>query len=211
MGYGIVCRIGVEESQGATIARLSVAVLKSTNFFGLGEVSGAPRKNNRGPAIDYWRRNDGTGKGPGGAGSWCAVAPSAAQQIAATELGLKVPWEASRGAKRFARNMAKAGSWAAVPSRVYGLAPNWRYDEGDVPIGSLIAWHRGPPGRRDLRWQGHVETWIEYDPKSDTLTTISANVNNRVDAAGRRFAVIDYRRQKNGAWRRRLYGVASPV
>jgi hypothetical protein len=169
---------------------------------GMGEPNGG--LNNSGPHVEWWREVDGTGQGKGGKGSWCAVVQSAADCWAARELGLILPFSTSRGAKRYVKNVAAAGSWVARPRGPMGVA-GVEY-LGAPRKGDRICWHRGDPKRPGQRWQGHVARVVRYDVASDVLVVREGNRNNRRDAAGRGYAVVGLRHVQD--WRKRLYGIA---
>lgn len=152
--------------------------------------------NNRGEDVDTYRTMDGTGKGPGGSGAWCASFVSYTLMRACAKLGYRIPCATSRGAQRLTKNVAGAGRWAVRPGQSKGVG---------IRAGDVVCWRRG--GLRD--WRGHVALVVRWQPTTDTLVIIEGNRNNRVDAQGRRYAVVDERTIGSGRWRRKLFGVAS--
>lgn len=180
----------------------SFAVLEG--WLGRGEVAGSP--NNRSPAIDEWRRLDGTGGPVEVAGAWCAVVQSAADQVAADQLGLELPYATHRGAKRYTSSVAGAGRWIYEPRGPWGiLGPR---ELGLPARGDRICWHRGDLSRSDTRWHGHVARVVVFDASTQDLLAYEGNHDNRGDGAGRSYAVLGYRWIRAGLWRKRLYGVA---
>jgi hypothetical protein len=176
---------------------------------GRGELYGGRAHNNRGPDIDEWRAIDGTAGGQGGAGAWCAVVQCAADQVAVAELEWRLPWKPSRGARRYAGNVAEAGRWICKAGPWPRRRVRWCAEPTEIPPGSYVLWDRGDPKRRGERWKAHIERFVAYDRKRDRLTTIGGNRNNRSDAAGRPYAVVDFAERSGKEWRRRLAGIAS--
>lgn len=148
------------------------------SYIGHGEIGGASILNNAGEQVDYFRRN-GTGKGVGGKGSWCAEFVSTCLK----EAGANV--EPSAGAKRLTRNVIKSGHEVVIPK------------PGDV-----ICWHRG----LGITWKGHVAIVVSYDQTEDKLVIIEGNRNNRRDRDGK-YSVVDTRVLPKGKWRKRLYKI----
>ncbi len=149
--------------------------------------------NNRGPHVDRYRSNDGTGRGPGGTGSWCASFASYCFVVAASDLRTKLAFKTSRGAKALVNNAAKVGTVLEVPEP-----------------GALISWHRYPKGGT-ITWRGHVGIVASYDPDTDTLKVVEGNKDQRPGADGGEYpgrvanvAVFTY---PNGRWRRKLHKV----
>lgn len=145
-------------------------------------------RNNAGPDVERYRRHDGTGGGVGGYGAWCASFTSYCYETAAADLRLVLPFTTSRGAKRLTRNIARAGRWV-IESPHARVAPA----QGDV-----ICWHRGT-GAGD--WRGHVGIVLGYCAETDYLRAVEGNRG----AYPSRVQVLAY---PDGAWRKRLYGVA---
>lgn len=178
-------------------ARRIVEVAESE--LGKGELCGGADGNNRGPHVERYRAGDGTGRGTGGFGAWCACFASYVATVAAGYTGTKPeritrPFKASRGAKALVRNVARAGRWVCRPGK----------ENRPPEPGDFIAWHHSDAGD----WRGHVEIVKRYDPATDDLTTIGGNKNNRTDHRGRRFAVVDVSHYAAGSWRVKLFGVA---
>lgn len=127
---------GVEVEGSLGRAALRVA----TSEIGNGEYGG----NNVGPDVDRYRTHDGTGIGPGGKGSWCAVFVSFCFMRAAKLLFESLPFKTSRGAKALFKLICKAGARVSKPQ------------PGDV-----ACFHRGPKNS----WKGHIAfvDWVKPD------------------------------------------------
>ncbi len=104
--------------------------------------------NNRGEAIDRWMVETGLGKA-GQAPKWCSLVQCHLFKLAAGDDPL--PFELHLRAKRFGRNVGRAGQFIEDP----------------VP-GALIVWARGM-----FDWQGHIELCKEYE--LGHLVTYSGN------------------------------------
>lgn len=122
--------------------------------------NGEEGKNNAGPHVERYRRE----RGPRGA--WCAAFTSycfeeawarihslSGWHMVPLSLRRKVPAQRSHGAKRFFKNVAKAGARVESPSR-----------------GDLVLWDRG----RNGDWRGHVGIVDVVD--RDTFLSIEGNV-----------------------------------
>jgi hypothetical protein len=86
-------------------------------------------------------------------GSWCANFISYCAHMAASRLGVNLPFKKSGGAKRLLKNVSEAGSLVAVPRP-----------------GDLVCWDRGKRGS----WQGHIG--IVEKVENGILYTIEGNV-----------------------------------
>lgn len=126
------------------------------------------------------------GRKPRG-GSWCAAAVSYWYVRGAAKVGVTMPFEPHVGAKRLARNIAKAGEKLDINKR----RPH---------RGMAICWHRHGAGD----WRGHIGIVLNYDPSTDTLWTIEGN-RGVYPSKVRRFMY------PQGTWRESLYMVASPM
>lgn len=218
LGVPLVLVAKDHERPGQAFARRLKIV--GRRWEGLGELPGR-ENNNRGPDVDALRELDLTGKGPGGAGAWCAVYVSAMCGIAAVELGWpSLPFETSRGAGRLTKNVAGAGYWIVKPTLWSPIPRRWKGELNPLDVENAIAvlWHRGK--NKKTRWQKHVEIPLCYHVESDTLETLAGNVvPNR--AAARRLlidhdievqpgqALIHRRVHTVGSWRWRFAGLAS--
>jgi hypothetical protein len=132
------------------------------NMIGLGENGG----NNRGEALDSWRRETML---PGG--SWCALWICYAY-LRASQYGRSiqpVPFDFSSSAKKLTRNVGNAGQFIDTPEP-----------------GALICWHRGTLG-----WTGHVELVETYKPGE--LVTIAGNVGSYPSKIHRRTYNYEWR------------------
>jgi hypothetical protein len=109
--------------------------------------------NNRGPYIEQIRSVDGTGRGPSGAGAWCACFASSCLVRAASVLGLTLPIKTSRSAQALYKRVGKAGRFVEVPEP-----------------GDLICWRRTEQAGD---WRGHVG--IVERVTGDTVETIEGN------------------------------------
>lgn len=207
------------ERPGEVFARRLKVVAR--RWEGMGELPGR-KNNNRGPDVDALRELDLTGKGPGGAGAWCAVFVSAMCGITAVELEWsELPFETSRGAGRLTRNVAEAGSWIIEPTRWSPIPRTWKgeLDPTDVENAIAVLWHRGK--NKKTRWQKHVEIPIRYEPTTDTLITRAGNVVPNRHARARLLehgikvakgqALVHKRKHLGGSWRYRFCGLASLV
>lgn len=97
--------------------------------------------NNGGPDVEWIRQHDGTGRGIGGRGSWCASYLSSVWMRASAQTRILLPFATSRGARALWRNVGGAGAFA------------------DEPVaGAIVCWARGATG-----WQGHVELVTRCD------------------------------------------------
>ena len=183
--------------------------------------------NNRGADIDHFRMHDGVPEARlhqarvGGSGAWCAVFVSYCWASAALELGIELPHENRRGAKRLALNVGVAGRYLAKAGRWPLRTVKWQpYSLGrpSVPPGAVIAWDaskwriRGPGDR----WKGHVGIVYSYNKNTDSMVVIEGNHNNRrywggSKGYGRRYAVVDSFAYPNGEWRKRLAVIASYI
>lgn len=142
--------------------------------------------NNRGEAIYRYRRGDLTGLPWDIAGPWCASFVSYCLAMAAVDLKVDLPFETSRSAKTLTENVAERGRRCTTPER-----------------GALICWHRSRLGAASRR--GHVAIVLSYDAAHDLLITIDGNKN----LPGERWAFVETFTHPGGAWRRRLYLMAT--
>jgi len=97
---------------------------------------GEQGSNNRGPYIERIRSVDGTGRGPAGAGAWCACFASACLIRAAVELDYILPVRTTRSAQALYKRTGRIGTFSAEP----------------LP-GDLICWRRTNDAGD---WRGHV-------------------------------------------------------
>jgi hypothetical protein len=130
------------------------AASQALSDIGKGEIGG----NNRGPYV--WSL---TGRRTSGA--WCAAAVHTWFERAAAQLGRKLPWRRSHGARRLAKRIAAAGQWISKDQQPH--------------VGDVAVWSRGR-----LPWQGHVGIVVESS--ADGFFSVEGNVG-RYPALVRRF------------------------
>jgi len=162
-------------------------VLWLANYYAdrdMGEEGG----NNTGPDVWLFRHNDGTGKRIKTRGNWCASFGAACFVLTSKWMQHLLPFETSRGAKRLAKNIGKAGVFIDAESKDERVLMSGM-------VGGAIAWHRGLPGS----WQGHFGLWYKYDLLTDTLHTIEGNKRGKVRRC----------KYPNGTWRKRLAVVST--
>ena len=165
-------------SNARTIMR--AAVLRALEYAERG--AGEFERNNRGPDIYHFRRNDGTGGRVTGAGNWCGSFASCCIVEASKELMSSTPFETSRGARRLVKNAATVGV-----EQMLSEARLWAGEQG------LISWKR-------RGWRGHVGFITDYCPLTDTLFTVEGNHRKR----GEKLAKVSTFEYPNGTWRKRL-------
>lgn len=87
--------------------------------------------NNRGEFIRFIRTMDGTGRGPAGAGAWCACFMSSCIVRACGKLGYEVPVKTSRSSQRLYKRVGKIGTLLEHPEP--GDFIQWRrtFEAGD--------------------------------------------------------------------------------
>ncbi len=149
---------------------------------------GETEANNRGERIDYYRKTDGTGIGPGAQGPWCATLQSSSLMRASAEGKIAMPCRTSRSSRRLGNQIGHAGRFLNVPE-----------------AGCLVIWQWGSNPRK-----GHIGQCVTYDPTTDTLYTVEGNKNR----PGENRAFVGEFVHPNGKWRRRLYclsTLSSPV
>ncbi len=117
----------------------------------LGE--GEDGANNRGPYIRFIRSVDGTGRGPKGAGAWCACFVSSCLVRAAGHLGYELPVKTTRSAQAIYKRVSRVGSLSQEPR-----------------VGDLICWRRT---KEAGDWRGHVG--IVEKVEGDTVHAIEGN------------------------------------
>ncbi len=144
--------------------------------------NGESVKNNAGPDVERYGAIAGLKTG----GSWCAIAVSYCFAMAVASVdGARLGFKLSRGAKRLTKNIGKHGAFITEPH-----------------VGAVICWHRGPNG--EISWRGHVGIvlWVSKDGES-----IRVWEGNKGPFPAK-CKIVDYR---DGAWRRRLYKIATLI
>jgi hypothetical protein len=134
----------------AKLQRLALTIARED----VGKGEGAA--NNSGPYIEFIRSMDGTGRGPGGRGAWCATFVSSCFARAAAQLGYRLPFAPTRGARALYRRIGKAGRFISAPHEI---------EPGDV-----MCWRRTIAAGD---WRGHVEI-VEFADGPD-VSTIGGN------------------------------------
>jgi hypothetical protein len=167
---------GTEQGQALIRRAIRIGIASTTPM--CGETTG----NNRGPALSFYRRRDGTGKPDRPGANWCGAYASFLLILAAKRNREMLGFPTSRGAKRLVRNMGRRGALIKEPFK------------GGC---GLIAWH-SRLGR--LSWKGHVGIWTDYDPITDTLYTLEGNRRH----PGHKLTWPDTFTYPNGRWRRRF-------
>lgn len=184
----------------------------------------APGQNNRGSDIRELHDIAGCGRrdkhGEPIYGSWCGIGSSAMCVLATGTRDKRfVPFEVSRGAIRFVKNVGKAGSFIVKPRTwMPGTVFKGDLDPALMEHALAIAWMRFGS------WvgAGHVALRPKYNPVTDEMTVWNPNVpppvsvrnelNDRLNLAlipGQ--AVCHYRTLPGSKWRKSLSCIATLV
>lgn len=169
----------------------------------LGRGEPGAHANNGGEDVLRYRAGDGTGGEVDTDGPWCAAVQSYCWMVAAAELGVRLPFRTSRGARRLAERIGACslGRYILAPG---AAPPAWDVLAPQFVSGCTIATYRDGSGGQ---WSGgHVMTFDRIDDES--IIVIEGNHNNR-GPRGARYAVVGPRRIPWVELRPRLYAIAT--